>query len=481
MAALTFEQWRASNAAQGREYDNATERNAYSNYLTSAGGLPTTPTTPTTVNTTPLPTPTPTPAPAPAPAPAPNPATNNVSLSAYQQGQVTNPNLPNNTTLTPVLQQVQGNELLQGQSSQVNATGANAPQLPQATPQNIQQTNAQAGQVNASDVTNQLNPNGSTYTANTLGNNAPQAVAQQMTVDPLSTMQGQLAELYNSITPGSPTPAWAQGALTLANEQMAARGMGKSSIGAAAMVAAVQNSAIQIAAQDAATYFQADLANLNNRQQTSLANLQSKQQSMLSDQAALNAAEQFNATSAQQMQQFMSSLTQNILTQNADRVTAISQFNAGQANAIATTNASNALQAQEFNIQQKSAIEQFNSSLQNQREQFNATNAFAIEQSNVTWRRNINTANTAAVNAANQVNVQNAFSLSSTALNNIWQQFRDEASWIFQANQNQNTINANIAMASNNQAFIENQQSSAANLQFLAQIGDFAGKLLVGL
>jgi len=45
-----------------------------------------------------------------------------------------------------------------------------------------------------------------------------------------------------------------------------------------------------------------------------MANLQNRQQAMLSDQAATNAASQFNATSAQQMQQFMSSLVQSTLT-----------------------------------------------------------------------------------------------------------------------------------------------------------------------
>lgn len=428
----------------------------------------------------PSPAPAPAPSPSPSPAPAPSPAPPGVAVTSYEQGQITNPTLPANTTLTPVLQQVQNGELMTGQNSTLDPTGANANAVPTVTPQPVTQTNATAGQVNPNDATAGLNQNGNTYNANTIGNNAAQGTAAQMTVRPEDTIQGQLASLYASIDPTKPPPPWAAGALRMANEQMAARGMGSSSIGSAAMVSAVQQSAIQIAAADANTYFQADLSNLANQQQTGMANLQNRQQALLSDQAATNAAQQFNATSAQQMQQFVSSLTQNILTQNADRMTAISQFNAGQANTISATNASNDLQSQEFNTQQISAIEQFNSSLQNQRDQFNATNAFAVEQSNVTWRRNINTANTAAVNAANQVNVQNAFNLSSTALNNIWQQFRDESSWIFQAGQNQNTINANYAIASNNQNFVLQQQSNSQSQAFLAQIGNFAASLLVG-
>lgn len=402
----------------------------------------------------------------------------NVPITSYEQGQITNPTPPANTTLTPALQQVQNGENLTGQTSQLNPTSANVATTPQVQNQNVQQTQAQAGQVNPNAATNTagINPTGNTYQAALTG--GAQGQAAQMQVNPMDTLQGQLTGLYASFNQG--VPPWAQGAINQANQEMAARGMGSSSIGAAAVASAMQQSAIQIAAQDANTYFQTDLANLSNTQQTNMQNLQNRQQALLSDQSAINAAQQFNATSTTQMQQFVASLVQNTLTQNADRTTAISQFNAGQANTISATNASNQLQAGEFNAQQVSAIEQFNSSLQNQRDQFNAQNAFAVEQSNVTWRRNINTANTAAVNAANQVNVQNAFNLSSTALNNIWQQFRDESSWIFQAGQNQNTINANFAIAANNQNFILQQQASSQAQSFLTQIGSFAASLLVG-
>lgn len=415
-----------------------------------------------------------------------NPLTGGTSITSYEQGQITNPTLPANATLTPVTQQVQNNELMTGNSSTLDPTGANVQNTPQVTTPTVNQTQANASTVDPNQALNQAGitgstaTNGNTYNAATIGNAVPQGTAATMTVNANDTVQGQLTSLYASIGDGSVPPPWAQGALNTANQQMAARGMGNSSIGAAAMVSAVQQSAIQIAAADANTYFQTDLANLNNTQQTNMQNLQNRQQAMLSDQSAINAAQQFNATSAQQMQQFTASLVQSTLAQNADRTTAISQFNAGQANTIAATNASNSLQAGEFNAQQISAIEQFNSSLQNQRDQFNAQNAFAVEQSNVTWRRSVNTSNTAAVNAANQINTQNAFNLSSTALNNVWQQFRDESSWIFQAGQNQNTINANYAIAANNQNFILSQQSSSQAQAFLTQIGQFAGTLLVG-
>ena len=49
---------------------------------------------------------------------------------------------------------------------------------------------------------------------------------------------------------------------------------------------------------------------------------------------------------------------------------------------------------------------------------------------------NVNTANTAATNAANQINAANYLNVSNTALNNIWQQFRDEADYAYSSAEN---------------------------------------------
>ena len=55
------------------------------------------------------------------------------------------------------------------------------------------------------------------------------------------------------------------------------------------------------------------------------------------------------------------------------------------------------------------------------------------KQSNVQWRRQANTASTAAANAANQQNVQNAYNISALDQTQLWQQLRDEATYIRQA------------------------------------------------
>ena len=55
-----------------------------------------------------------------------------------------------------------------------------------------------------------------------------------------------------------------------------------------------------------------------------LLNTQNRQQSMLTDQAATNAAAQFNASSENQTNQFMNSLSTTISQQNAARNDAMS-------------------------------------------------------------------------------------------------------------------------------------------------------------
>ena len=47
-------------------------------------------------------------------------------------------------------------------------------------------------------------------------------------------------------------------------------------------------------------------------------------------------------------------------------------------------------------------------------------------------RRDVNTANTATQNETNRINVQNEYNASMSALNNLWQMYRDNATFNFQ-------------------------------------------------
>jgi len=116
-----------------------------------------------------------------------------------------------------------------------------------------------------------------------------------------------------------------------------------------------------------------------------------------------------------QVEQFFAELGSQVETANANRVAAMNQFNAGEAN----------------------AMNQFNASMNDARSKFNANMQFAVDQSNVQWRRQVNTANTAAANEANRQNVQNTFNATQNAMNNLWQQYRDNAAWNFQKGESQ--------------------------------------------
>ena len=280
------------------------------------------------------------------------------------------------------------------------------------------------------------------------------ATAETEALDQKATVQYQLGELMASIEDGKPLPAWASPAVRKVTAVMQSRGMGASSMAAAAMTQAVMESGINIAVQDANKYATIQLQNLNNKQKTALqnaltvagmdkANLSARlqgsvtnAQSLLSvdtknldaqqqantisfnaltqalfkDAAEETARQQFNAKNQLQVEQFFSELEAQVETANKNRVSAMAQFNAGETNAVA----------------------QFNSSLRDARDKFNSNMQFAVDQSNVNWRRQVNTANSAVQNETNRINTQNLYNANQNALNNLWQKYRDNASWNFQ-------------------------------------------------
>ncbi len=171
----------------------------------------------------------------------------------------------------------------------------------------------------------------------------------------------------------------------------------------------------QSAVQNAQSFLQTDMANLSNRQQTDLFKAQQRVQSMFTDQAAQNAAAQFNATSQNQTDQFF----QNLGAQ-------VSQFNATQQNAQA-----------QFNAGQTNTVNRFNAELNNQRDQFNAQNQLVIAQSNAQWRRQIATADTASVNRANELNANAILDISKQAYSNLWNYYGDTMEWAWTSAESQ--------------------------------------------
>jgi hypothetical protein len=191
---------------------------------------------------------------------------------------------------------------------------------------------------------------------------------------------------------------------------------------------------------------------------------------MLTDQAAANAAQQFNASSDNQTQQFVTSLATTIQTQNAARNDAMTQYNISEADRIAALNQGNSLEAERLQSTLNTQIDQFNEQLDYNRNQFNTQNSLAIEQSNVAWRRQLNTANTAGVNAVNQANAMNAFNLSNQGLSFIWQEMRDAAKLEYESAQNAQERQTNLAIA----ALGNEAASDQGRADILKTLGGFA-------
>ena len=284
-----------------------------------------------------------------------------------------------------------------------------------------------------------------------------------------------------------PLPAWAAGPARAASQIMQQRGLGSSSMAAAAIAQNVMEGAMPIAAADAQGYQRLQLTNLNNEQAAALqkaatyagmdtANLNSrltssvnnaknflsvdlanlsntqaantvtfnaKVQGMFTDQAQENATQQFNAKNQIQVEEFFAQLGTQVAEANANRLAAINQFNVGQANSIS----------------------EFNTTVQDSRDKFNANMGAQIEQSNAQWRRQINTSNTATQNEVNRINAQATLGLSVAAQNNLWQSYRDEATWLVQLSE-RGIDRAHQA------AMIAQQANIAEDMSYTDTIGD---------
>lgn len=171
----------------------------------------------------------------------------------------------------------------------------------------------------------------------------------------------------------------------------------------------------QAAVSNAQTFMQMDLTNLSNQQQTEIFKSQQQVQALFTDQAALNATAQFNATSENQTDQFFANLK-----------TQASQFNTAQANA------QNQFNAGETNVQNKFAAE-----MMNQRDQFNAQNRLVIDQNNANWRRQVATADTTAINRANEINAAAVLGISNSAYNDLWSYYGDSMSYAWNSAENE--------------------------------------------
>jgi len=303
--------------------------------------------------------------------------------------------------------------------------------------------------------------------------NAQQAAAfteqvQAAQADPstAATVQGQLANLMADFE-GGETPAWAAGALRNATAQMAARGLGASSMAGQALVQAAMEASLPIAVQDAQTFSQFEMQNLSNRQQRAMLAAQQRAEFMgqefdqafqarVANASKVSEIANMNFNAEQQIALENARMAQTVDLNNLNNRQAMVMAEAAQIANLETTNLNNRQQAAVQNAQAflqmdmanlsneqqtemfkaqsriqalmsdqaaDNAAKQFNASSQNQTDQFfanlqsqisqfnagqsNAQNQFNAEQSNIVGRFNAELENQRdQFNASNQLVIE---------------------------------------------------------------------------
>jgi hypothetical protein len=185
------------------------------------------------------------------------------------------------------------------------------------------------------------------------------------------------------------------------------------------------NNRQQAQVQNAKSFLEMDMTNLDNLQQVSVFKSQQNANAILSDQAAVNASKQFNATSQSQTDQFFASLQSQV-----------AQFNVAQQNAMA-----------QFNAGEENAISQFNTLQRNQRDQFNAQNHLVIAQANAQWSQSITTTENAMANQANREKTLADNNMTMTTYNNMLQKERDLMTWAWTSAESAMDREASIMVA----------------------------------
>lgn len=252
-------------------------------------------------------------------------------------------------------------------------------------------------------------------------------------VEAKATVQGQLTDLMKSFDDGK-TPAWAAGAIRAANAAMASRGLGNSSMAATAIFQAAMESALPIAQQDASTFAQMGLQNLNNRQQVALANA-----------AAQQGVEIANFNSEQQA----------------------ALQNAANAFALQSQNLTNGQQTMLANLQIRAAVQQ--QELSNQQQAMLTNAARYAEIANI----NLNNQQQAALQTSaqnTQVDLANLSTRTQSALANAQIQAAMEGK-VLDNKQQTAVINAAKYSEANNLTFTAKQNAMLHNSELMKTIG----------
>jgi hypothetical protein len=427
--------------------------------------------------------------------------TEQAGLATTAAGQPVTPTLPTGTTIQGTPKTIQTNELLTQPTDL--ATSTTAASTAPTTNLDVAVPSSQAASTYSAYVasnTPQANAASGTLSSQSQVGNVQGSVSQQAvatpataTLDQKASVKYQLEQLYSAMTSGASLPPWASPAVQKVTAIMAQRGLGASSMAASAITQAIMESGVPIAIEESKRYQQIQLQNLNNEQQAALQNamtyaamdksnldarmttavnnaraflqmdtqnLNNKQkvvevnqqaqvQKMLTDTAAQNASLQFNAKSENEVNEFYEELGSQISNSNKNRTAATEQFNSDQ----------------------KNALTRYYASVNDSREKFNKNMAMQIDQGNAVWRREVNTANTALQNEDNRINAANLLNLTTTAQNNLWQRYRDEAAWYLTSTESAKQRAHEVAMFSQQADFKVDQYEKEQKDVLMTELG----------
>jgi hypothetical protein len=230
-----------------------------------------------------------------------------------------------------------------------------------------------------------------------------QITAAQADPSSRATVQGQLATLMTSFDEGK-TPAWAAGAMRNVTAQLAARGIGSSSMAGQALIQAALESSLPIATADAQTFANFEVTNLNNRQQRAMLSAQQRAEFMGQEFDQDFQARVLNTNKISEVANMNFNAEQQIALENAQIASTVNLANLSnrqgivmaEAAALAQTdmaNLNNRQQAQVMNA--KSFLDMDMSNLANEQQ----TTLFKAQE-----RNNALMSDTAAANAASQFN-----------------------------------------------------------------------------
>lgn len=276
------------------------------------------------------------------------------------------------------------------------------------------------------------------------------------------TVQGQLDNMLADFDAKNPPP-WAAASLRAATAQLAARGLGASSLAGQAIIQSAMESALPIAQQDAAVFQQMEMQNLSNRQQTAvllaqqraaflgqefdqefqtrvvnaakvsdianmnfnaqtqialenarlaqtmdLANLNNKQAVVMANAAQIANLEMTNLNNRQQAAVVNAQAFLQMDLQNLSNEQQTTMFKAQSVVQSIFTDAAAENAAKQFNATSKMQVDQFYASLDTQVKQFNASQTNSMEQFRVSQENALSQFNTQQQNLRDQFNAENS-------------------------------------------------------------------------